>query len=191
MWFMPLGLLGAFFLAGLSGCIFSPDQGGGGKKDNTTLYRMRSSPQNVLFNLIHAYEDTDTAAYMQQFAPNYQGQTYDTDTLSGLTPGAITRDDEQAHIKAIAEDHDIIGIELGFPPEGAWLRHDAADDSGRAGKWTGITIQRPTLRIDFVKNTVNLVANESFEYAFKPITPAPTSPTDTLWTIGRWEEIAP
>lgn len=150
----------------------------------------QSTPQNTLRSLVIAYATRDSVEYAKLFAPDYQGASYDTDTLAGLQPGAITRTDEMAHIKRLADDPSIVRIVLDLGSSSSWVRQPAVGNQGETS-WAGIAIGNPRLEIDAYWDSKVLPSGEIFQFTFSPETPAAGSPTDTLWTIVRWEESGP
>lgn len=189
---MPLGLLAAVFLVAFSGCIFSPATGKTKIQPPPPIkYLVRSTPQAVLHNLKLAYEARDSVGYRVLFALSYKGTSYDTTSSGKHLAGTFTWLDEVHHIQALAELTTIRDITLDLKSEGTWIRTLAFGPSGE--QWADITITGPGMQIDFTDGTSSwqLRSSEVFDFAFAPETPAPTSPTDTLWTLGRWDETGP
>lgn len=189
---MMLWLLSAFALSALSGCIFSPDRGGGGPPKPPPTYPIRKDPQQALENMRTAYEARDSAEYRKVFvqlgAPGepYVGSSYDVnDSIPGNQLGTFTIVEEEQHIKKLAESRDIYRISLSFGSKGTWKRYGATGPSSEL--WAEIVISNPVLELDDSKSSYAFNSNETFTYQFSPDTSS-ASPTDTVWSIVRWYE---
>jgi hypothetical protein len=181
-------------LGAVSGCIFSPRQGDPGKKP-PIVYLVPSTPQAALSNLRMAYQERDSVEYRKMlWFPGYVGQSYDISQDGSKIAGTFTWSDEVNSIQHFAQDTKVTAVSLDFGPEGGWVRTDANGPNGEPG-WAEIVIHAPAIEIDYTDVNLNQglakAVDETFIYHFAPQTPAPTSTTDTLWTIGAWYEDAP
>lgn len=147
-------------------------------------YPVPSTPQAALNKLILSYESRDSTAYRSCFEADYQGASYDTSEANGNQPGTFTYSDEAAHIRALARSATITSVDLFLPTP--WTRATVTGDS--LGDWAMVAVHNPQVGITDGANTMQTVANETFEFSFRPTTPAAESPTDTLWHIVRWAE---
>lgn len=147
-------------------------------------YPVPSTPQLALAKLSLSYQNRDSTAYRSCFELDYLGASYDTSETGGNHPGTFTYADEAAHIRALARSATITSVDLFLPSP--WNRSTVAGDS--LGDWSRITVRNPQVGITDGANTLQMTANESFEFSFRPTTPAAESTTDTLWHIVRWVE---
>jgi hypothetical protein len=148
-------------------------------------YPVLSTPGAVLDKLRMSYEYRDSLAYDSCFEADYLGASYDTSEAGPPQPGTFTFADEAAHIRALARDPDITSVDLFLPTP--WARITVPGDT--LGDWSMISVHNPQGGVTDGANTVQIAVNETFEFSFRPATPAPTSPTDTLWRIVRWVEM--
>lgn len=186
---MELAGLLALAAALLSGCIFSPDRRDGNKPPPPPpSYLQMSRPQNVLANLRTAYEARDSSGYRQLFELDYQGSTYDTDDQqTGNQPGTFTRIDEEKHIRSLAENANISSVTLDLGLPGQLIPTPTIGDTGEL--WALVTVYNPRIGFNDGVTTVEVVAEETFEFMFRPRrVPRDSSETDTLWHIVRWNE---
>ena len=153
----------------------------------TPTYPLLSAPESALVALRLSYERRDSLAYRSCFAIDYQGTSYDTSETPGYQPASFTRIDEERHIRSLAENPNITVVTLDLGVPASWSRSTAAGDPGE--DWALISVRNPLVEITEGDNTSEVTANETFEFLFRPTTPAPTSPTDTLWHIVRWTEL--
>lgn len=144
------------------------------------------TPQAVLTRLRTSYENRDTLAYVSCFEADYQGASYDTSDTPGFQLGAFTLADEVAHIRALALNPNVTSVSLVLALPGSWTRTTVAGPGSET--WAQITIYNPWVQIVEGQYVSEIAPNETFEFQFRPTTPAPTSPTDTLWGIVRWTE---
>lgn len=178
-WLILAGLVAGCFGSGKNPVKATPSQ---------PFTYSRATPQDVLTSLVHAYNARDSSAYAKLYAPAYQGVSYDTSGAQEPQPGMFTRADEVAHIKALAQDRSILSVTLNLGAPGSWAR-TAAKGPGEED-WAEIPIYNPRLQIDTATSSLVLASNEMFVFDFSFETPAPSSPTDTLWSIVRWSETA-
>jgi hypothetical protein len=174
----------------VAGCIFSPDRGDGDKPPPPPLkYPVLSTPAAVLTALRIAYENRDSSGYLKLFDDKYLGATYDTSEVEeGNQAGTFTRVEEEKHIKSLAENANITSVDLFLPGE-PWTVTTVIDvDSGE--EWGLITIYNPQIGVtEAGKDAVRIVANETFQFRFRPRSvPPESSDTGKLWHIVRWNE---
>ena len=149
----------------------------------------RATPQDVLVSLVHAYGARDSTEYAKLYAPDYRGASYDTSDAPGPQPGTFTFNDEVRHIRALAAHPTVLAVSLNLGSSGTWVR--TATKGSAEEDWAEIIIYNPHLQIDATVDSYSIQSGELFTFAFSPETPAPASPTDTLWSIVRWTEDAP
>jgi hypothetical protein len=180
-------LLASFgIVTGIAGCIFSPEKGG-----HTIIppevYGTPSTPEKVLTNLKVTYEGRDSVLYKAVYDSSYIGS-------STANPGApeqvsleFTYSDEIASLAGMARSTTITRVSLDLG--GNYVRQ-ASDDLAHPEY---ATIQTGTYRIEVVDGVNDwrafAGAGDFIQFTFKPTTPAPSSSTDTLWSIVRWTEI--
>ena len=179
-------LAGSGLLAGIAGCIFSPEKGGHTIIPPET-YGIPSTPEKVLTNLKVTYEGRDSVLYKAVYDSSYTG----TSTANPGAPNQVSLDftysDEIASLAAMARSTTITRVSLDL---GGNFVRGPSDDPGHPEY---ATIQTGTYRIEVVDNIDDLRAfagpGDFIQFTFKPTTPAPTSSTDTLWSIVHWTEI--
>jgi hypothetical protein len=179
--FLPALVVVSVLLAGCSKDKKNPASPGGGQP----LVYSQETPQVTLASLLTAYESRDSSEYRKLFAVDYVGFSYDTSEAYGPQPGTFTREDEIAHIKALAEDPTVIRINADFGPQASWTTYDVMGPAGEA--WKEIVIYNPALEIDSYSNTYLIPSNEVMRFRFAPDTSS-TSPPDTVWSVVRWYE---
>jgi hypothetical protein len=133
-----------------------------------------------------AYEYRDSTETDSVYSPDYQGQSSTaTDPSAILT---FTKSEEMSHVGALRMDPSVSHIAVDFGDPSSWTREGSLDAAHP--EWASITLSRG-VRIElFVGATAYTVGTDDFlVYQFAPETPAPSSPTDTLWTVVRWREI--
>ena len=84
----------------------------------------------------------------------------------------------------MAKDPTLQRVEVDLVPS-QWTRSNYPNDPP---DW--VTIMVPAHRISISSLTIDAVIQgpSLMIFKLKPTTPAPNSPTDTTWTIVRWEE---
>jgi hypothetical protein len=176
-------------LAGLlGGCIFSPEKSPKPKPPPPIVYPILEKPSRVLLALETAYAKRDSVGYVNLFDRyEYTGESYDPSNDSTKIFRWV---DEQKHIQRLAEVATITGdIYFDLGSETSWTRL-SSDDLAHP-EWAVIQISGSvfTIRIDDGPDTYVVHGpSEFFTFTFKPTTPAPSSPSDTLWSIVRWKE---
>lgn len=142
-----------------------------------------TSPQNVLQNLVIAYEARDSVGTAAVYDSAYVGSTVDP---SAPTPYPDrSRQDEVRHVGRLRLDPNLVSVfvDLGLPSSWQRLPGSAGDPAG----WAVIQISNNTVRIEDIGRATTWNAMNNFmEYAFKPTIIGP----DTTWTVVRWTEIA-
>ena len=154
------------------------------------VYPDQSTPKHTVLRMAAAVVRRDSVMTDSVYADDYEGTSIDLRDPSPETL-TFTKADEIGAVGAMARSSSIISVvmDLGLPA--GWNEiHYASDPPG----W--IAVQIPAYSI-YVNDTVqgeyqtqSPAPGETilFELTLKPITPAPSSPTDTTWTIVRWVE---
>ncbi len=90
---------------------------------------------------------------------------------------------------ALARNPNISSAYLNLGSVTSWNRLGSDDPSHP--DWAVIQISGSQIDVEVTEgNTLYLAkgGTEFFEFKFQPTTPAPSSPSDTLWKIIRWRE---
>jgi hypothetical protein len=165
---------------------------GCGKKDHVvgpdpprvpSPYPIRSSPENAVLYYKAAWENRDSTRIDSVVAADYVG----TSSLHGSPLPDFSQADEIRAVGGIELDPEVFGVSINLGSPSLWIRQTYASDP--AG-W--IALDLPHVDVRVYTTSADLVANTAtfMEFKLRPTTPAPTSPTDTLWSIVRWTEIA-
>ena len=187
-----LGLAASVVLASvvLAGCgIFDPTQGGPPPKIDRPVYAILSQPGFVLNALELAYSHRDSTGYKALYDSSYVGTSEDLNDPPGTVPISFTYADEVAHVAALERSPTITSVTFELGPETSWTRLESDDPSHP--EYAVIQIAGSNLDIQVTEGSNTLRASgssEFFEFTFKPTTPAPGSPSDTLWKIVKWRE---
>jgi hypothetical protein len=188
--FAALAALVAFSALLVAGCgIFDPKKSGKIPPDIPPEYVIPFQPGNVLVNLEIAYSTRDTAGTKVVYDSSYVGISEDLSDPPGTTPASFTYFDEVAHVASLRRTPGISSVSFELGPETSWTRLESNDPSHP--DWAVIQIAGSSLDIQVTEGINTLQAEgskEFFEFSFKPTTPAPGSPTDTLWKIVKWTE---
>ena len=152
-------------------------------------YAVASSPENVLANMIRAYASRDSVEYrMALDYPDYKGTSKDQ---TDGTQVQLFWIDELKHIQAFAKATTITSVHFDMGQPSSWDR--LTSDDVAHPEWAVIQIagSQFLLRVDdTIEGTLTVNSpNETHIFRFKPTTPAPSSSTDTLWTLTQWEEV--
>jgi len=169
-----------------SGCIFDPPRGGS-VVIPAAVYLVPSDPGRVLINLSTAYEHKDSVETKLIYDVNYTGTSEDLNDPSVTLP--FTYHDEVDHVAALARNPNISSAYLNLGSVTSWNRLGSDDPSHP--DWAVIQISGSQIDVEVTEgNTLYLAkgGTEFFEFKFQPTTPAPSSPSDTLWKIIRWRE---
>jgi len=153
------------------------------------LYSIPSSPAELLSNLELAYSRRDSTETKALYDSGYIGTSQDLNDPPGTTPYSFTYSDEVAHVAKLARTPSITSAYVNLGPPTSWTRLESNDLSHP--EWAMIQIAGSSLTVRVTEGSDEYAAGgttEFFEFAFKPTTPESTSPTDTLWTIVRWNE---
>jgi hypothetical protein len=171
--------------AALGGCIFSPKKSDKVKVDPPPEYRTPAYPSYALHNLIEAYAARDSVEYRKALDFEYQGSS--TDELG--TQVFLNNIQEVQHIQAFARATTIVDVLFNLGLESSWDR--LGSDDVNHPEWAVIQISGSQFDLqvdDTVLGTLKVNdPKETHTFKFFP-TPAPSSPTDTLWTLVRWDE---
>ena len=180
--------LSVVFVAGCG--IFDPPIRPGEPPDPPPVYLVPFQPENVLTNLELAYGHRDSAACQVVYDSSYVGTSQDLNDPTGTTPFSFTYTDEVHHVAALYHKPEISSVSFSLGPATSWDRLGSNDPSHP--EWAVIQISGTSLDIQVTEGQDNTWQAsgqyEFFEFAFKPTTPAPGSPSDTLWKIVRWTE---
>lgn len=181
----PIRFVGILMVTFLAGC--GDDDGPTKPKPSPgPIYGKRSTPQITLENLRLAYEYRDSTETDSVYSPDYQGQS-----STVADPGSVlffTKAEEVSHVGALRMDPSVLDVTVNFGDPSSWTREGSLDAAHP--EWASITLSRGVQIELFVGATAYTVGTNDFlEYQFAPETPAPSSPTDTLWTVVRWREI--
>src|SRR5439155_6588993 len=144
-------------------------------------YPVLSTPQNVLSALEEAYSHRDSVEYKALYDPSYVGISRDQNDPPGTAPITLTYADEVAHVAKLASWSTITSAYMSLGPSASWTRLASNDTSHP--EWADIQIAGSSLNVRVTEGTDTYEAGGSslfFEFMFKPTTPAPSSPTDTL-----------
>lgn len=185
---LTLGLA-AVSLGLFGGCgIFSPekDDGGGPPPPGPPVYLVPSRPNFALENLRRAYEARDSVQADTVYHVDYRGES-----SNAVDPGTVlffTKDQEVSHIGALRKDPNITNVVFNIGHFDSWDRGGSLDFSHP--EWASITLSRGIrLEVYTSANLYTVGTDDFFEFQFAPLTPAASSPTDTLWQIVRWREL--
>jgi len=154
------------------------------------LYSIPSSPAEVLANLEIAYSQRDSVGYKALYDSSYVGISRDQNDPPGTPPITLTYADEVSHVAKLASRSTITFAYMNLGPPTSWTRLASNDTSHP--EWATIQIAGSSLNIQVIEGSNEYEASGTslfFEFLFKPTTPEPTSLTDTLWTIVRWNEM--
>jgi hypothetical protein len=172
----------------LAGCIFSPERGNK-KPPPPPSFLPPIYPDQALINLRDAYAFRDSVEYRKVLDyPDYHGISKDQ---TDGTQEELFWIDEVKHIQALAKATTITSVYFDMGNSSSWDRLTSDDAAHPEWAVIQITGSQFLLRVDDTKEgtlTVNS-SKETHIFRFKPTTPAPTSRTDTLWTLTQWEEV--
>jgi len=179
--------LGALVLAG-DGCIFDPASThkpppGPGQKAYD-----QSEPDFTLHRLENVYTNRDSVLIKDIYDSTYVGTSTDQTAGGGGQILNFSYADEIDHVAHLARDHSIATVTLSF---GSLTRLPSDDISHPDWALIQISGSNMRLEIDTQAESTSVRLNpvgETFTFKLRPITPANT-PTDTLWTIVRWDEV--
>jgi hypothetical protein len=147
-------------------------------------YLPPSSPQNVLQNLVTAYNDRDSVQTGLVYDVSYIGTGATDPSVPDPLPD-FTRQAEIRHVGHLKIDPNIVSVFLDLGPPTSWQRlpAPASDPPG----WAIIQLTSSTVRIEDIGRSATLEAHDNvMEFTFKPT----VTPPDTTWTVVHWVEIA-
>jgi len=190
-------LLRSFILAALAvaltlptGCIFSPEKGKDPPPDPRPEYEIPRFPYAVLRNLVKAYEARDSVQYKLIYDPSYEGKSTNANDPDPATQISTFRwADEVAHLAEMARSTNITDVTMELGPETAWRREQS--DLVAHPDWALIQLANfysITIYATPANYNVSYQPGDQLKFYFNPTTPAPSSSTDTLWSIIYWEE---
>ncbi len=184
-----LAVLLCLSIGAIGGCgIFDPDRGDGVIIEPPPEYPILELPSRVLRALEIAYEARDSVGYAALYDSSYIGESIDRDDPPGTEPSSFRFADEVAHVAALRRNNSIGNVVMDLGSETSWTRLPSDDPSHP--EWAVIQISQ--LKIEVTEGTTTYQATTGdgvfIEFKFTPTTPAPSSPTDTLWKIIRWKE---
>lgn len=147
------------------------------------IYPSPSQPESVLIRYALAWQLRDSVMIDTVIASDYAGSSIDlTDTYPTTIP--FSKSDEVHIVGQMKLDPSLTGVGVELYPM-LWTREVNASDPS---EW--VTIRVPQLRIEIGRGADYILATGQYDctFTFRPITPAPNSPTDTTWAIVRWKE---
>lgn len=148
-------------------------------------YLSPTSPQNVLENLVTAYNNRDSIQTRAVYDSFYVGTSTNPSAPEPIP--SFSRADEIHHVHRLHDDTNIVSVSLDLGQRSAWQRLPA--DASDPPDWAVIPIQYALVRIEDVSNSTTYEANRSvMEFRFKPRV---TAPGDTTWTVVGWDERLP
>jgi len=187
--FSVFGALFALAAVLLAGCgIFDPEKNPVPPPEPPAEYVIPSQPGYVLNNLEIAYSHRDSTAYKEVYDSTYVGSSLDQSDTNPETI-SFTYSEEVAHIAALARSPTISSVTFDVGPATSWNRLTSDDPSHP--EWAVIQIAGTSLDVQVTDGRDTWQASglkEYFQFSFAPTTPAPSSPSDTLWKIVRWVE---
>ncbi|HEX7078514.1 MAG TPA: hypothetical protein VF363_08830 [Candidatus Eisenbacteria bacterium] len=148
------------------------------------IYPSRSTPRNALLYYKAAWENRDSTRIDTVLAEDYAGSSADqSETLQ------FSKADEIRALGGIQLSQRVTRVIVDLHDPSTWIWQYYAGDSAA---WVSYSIPSPRIEVDDVVMGSLLADQSTFmEFTFRPTTPAPASPTDTLWTIVRWREQGP
>jgi hypothetical protein len=167
-----------------SGCIFSPDTKPP-KVKPPIEYLAPISPQNVLQNLVKAYNGRDSIETMALYDDQYVGSSTSSDPTAPYPPYEFNKAMEVSHVHALHDNPNIVNvaIDLGAPATWLVLSPDANDP-----EWPIIYTNYQSIEIrDASKSLIYQSSNRQIQWKFKPTAHAGS---DTTWAVIRWTETA-
>src|SRR2546427_2072863 len=111
----------------LSGCGSDPPPTA--PKRVPPAYLVLSSPQNVLINLITAYEHRDSVETKVIYDVNYTGTSQDLNDPPGTLPAQFTYHDEVDHVATLARKPTIVAVYFSLGAVASWNRLSSDDPS--------------------------------------------------------------
>lgn len=165
--------------------------GGCGKKDKVVgpsdqpvpqPYPVRSTPQNALLYYKAAWENRDSTRVDSVLADDYAGASTD---LSGTS--TFSKADEIRIMRRMHEDPNVTGVVVDLRNPATWIRQSYAGDPP---DWIALDLPSPRIEVFYVFDEILADQSTFMEFKFRPASPARASPTDTLWSIVRWTELA-
>ena len=172
---------------GLGGCWnpFAPDEGDGGG-DGDAEYKIRTSPSNVLHNLMTAYENKNAEEYLDCLAEDFIFFLNEDDWTNDPTlPQYWGKAEEQAiHENMFAEGGDVDRITLTLTLDGTPVQVPGPEPEDPP-HWQ--YQESVDLRV-YIGATIYLATAPSL-YEFR-IDEDPVGPSgETLWEIWRWYDL--
>jgi len=181
-------LTAVVFAGSLSGCWnpFAPKSGDGGGGEDDFEYKLRTSPENVVYNLMNAYERMDAAKYLECLAEDFIFFLNEEDTAEPDLPDYWGKAEETAiHERMFSDTTDVQSIELtltqfGGPEE---VPGEFPEDPPRY-----LYKQNVDLWVH-LPNEVTLWANAGATFLFDR-DPDETGPSgQELWHVVEWQDV--
>jgi hypothetical protein len=165
-----------------SGCIFSPTKD---KRppDTTTSYLEPTSPENVLQNLITAYQARDSVAYKALYDPSYIGTSQDLADPNDTT-STFRYADEVAHMDKLGQVTTIVNVVFNIGLQTTWQKIPSDDPTHP--EWIMIQINHTQIEIYDGATLYSAVNDSPVTFTFTPT----TANGSTTWKIIRWNEVA-
>ncbi|MGE5175224.1 MAG: hypothetical protein ACM3JJ_02520 [Hyphomicrobiales bacterium] len=185
--FLVALLAGALLVAAGAGCGKKDKVVGPGSNPLPSPLPDRSTPQNALSLYAYAWVHRDSTILDSLIDATYVGTSID---LSDPTPftRSFTKSDEIHDLGGLEKATDVTRVEVNLGPASSWVRTKYAGDPP---DWVALQVPAATIRVYTTVDTYVASGMDVEEWKFAPHTPAPTSPTDTVWTMIRWSESKP
>jgi len=153
-----------------------------------TEYPDRSSPQNVLEDLVLSYQNRDSTEYKALYDTSYVGTSTNLNDPPVSQVSTFRFSDEVSHIAALAKSPTIVSVSLDLGARSSWTR--LPSDDVTHPDWA--QIQLPTVHLSLIDgpSAYEVHSSNPMTFRFTPRVDS-SSPTDTLWRIVRWDEIGP
>jgi hypothetical protein len=191
LWFASVCLICAFSLAGCWNP-FAPPGGGDAPQRPPASYKLRTSPENVIYNLHTAYEYMNAAEYLDCLAEDY---------IFFLNPDDVNEDPEHPlpdywdkneertiHENMFGQNTNVEGITLTFTHQTETF-HEGVPEDPLDDTWT--YIEGVDLKVQLPPD-LTLLADAPGEFDFQ-IDPNEVGPNgEILWEISRqWDRDNP
>jgi hypothetical protein len=188
---LPACVLVGIVCLAVAGCWnpFAPP-GGGDPPPSQVQYKLRTTPENVVYNLNSAYKDMNLEEYLACLAENFEfvlNPNDVNDPMNDLPESWGKTEEEAIHARMFADTTNVGNIDLTLtnvssqwdqgadpvdPSDDTWIHVDTTDLRVTIGEWT-------------------YLANADQEFVFQ-IDPNETGPSgQTLWEIVIWTDLLP
>ena len=181
---LPLALLVVGLVVLGSGCIFSPTKDDKPPIKGPNKYLDPTSPENVLQNLITAYQARDSVAYKALYDSAYVGTSVDLADPNTPQTSTFRYADEVAHMDKLGQVTTIINVVFNIGLQSTWKRIPSDDPTHP--EWIMIQINYSKIEIYDGATLYSAVNNSPITFTFTPT----TANGSTTWKIIRWNEVA-